>query len=75
MASKTLAENMQTSKRTEILFQLPRKKNETLPPGTVKMLSWRADLGRRKSSSAELSWDEGKRVVELGSFSRRSKGL
>ena len=49
----------------EDLFQLLRKKDETLPPGPVKVLSWRADLGRRKSRLAGLTWDEGKRVVEL----------
>ena len=65
MASKTPAKKLQTGRRMEDLFQLLRKKDETLPPGPVEVLSWRADLGRRKSLLAGLTWDEGKRVVEL----------
>ena len=66
MASKTPAKK-KIADRQKIgnLFQLPLKKDESLLPGNVKVLWRRADLGRRKSSSAELSWDEGKKVVEL----------
>ena len=65
MASKTPAKKLQTGRRMKDLFQLLRKKDETLSPGPVEVLSWRADLGRRKSLLAGLTWDEGKRVVEL----------
>ena len=41
MASKTPGKKLQTSKRMESLFQLLRKKEETLPPDNVKVLSWR----------------------------------
>ena len=52
-------EKMQTSKRMENLVQLLRIKEETLPPDTVNVLSWRqrikkADLGRRKFSPSSI---------------------
>ena len=65
---------LEAGKIMKILSQSLRKKEETLPSDTVNVLSLRqdkiADLGRRKSSSAELPWDEGRRVVELEVFAK-----
>ena len=54
----------------ETLFQLLRKKRRNTASRYCKSLIMeteykKADKGRRKSSLAELSWDEGKRMVEL----------